>query len=227
MALTQGLVKQYIHCECDTLVMLANSHIELRQYLGHPDIRDRALQSRRTVIDNVKKLSPRILDAINVEAARYGQKLPGKTPATLVKSRRDSFVVVSNVRWSTDISLLWDAVRKGQPGDERDGEGALARMAKKTKRIRRPSMPRSISCGKSGTRAKMTRSASRNLQAVRRLDGEGGGRACLTRTRSQAEQDPDARAFVHCTRILLDQICRRAVEGETIPHHEKFFSVFK
>ena len=73
----------------------------------------------------------------------------------------------------------------------------------------------------------MTRSAARNLQAVRRLDGEGGGRARLWRTRSQAEQDPDARAFVRCDCILLDRIWRLVVEGETIPHREKFFSVFE
>ena len=32
--------------------------------------------------------------------------------------------------------------------------------------------------------------------------------------------------FNRCARILLDQIWRRVVEVETIPRHEKFFSVF-
>ena len=79
-ALTPGLIKRNMRCECGTLVMLANSHIELRQFLGRPAIRDRALQSRRTVVDNVDKLSPELLDAIYVEIVERGRKLQGKTP---------------------------------------------------------------------------------------------------------------------------------------------------
>ena len=79
-ALTLGLIKQNMRCDFDTLVMLANSRNELRRLLGRPDIRDKALQSGRTVIDNDDKFTPEILDAINVEIAKRGRKLQGKTP---------------------------------------------------------------------------------------------------------------------------------------------------
>ena len=129
-ALTPGLIKQNTRCECGTLVMLANSRNELRRLLGRPDIRDRALQSRRTAFDNVKKLSPELLDAIDVETAERGRKLQGKTPETPVKVRCDS------LRRGEQRSLVdgcWPSAgrgaRGGQPGGERLEEGGLARMA--------------------------------------------------------------------------------------------------
>ena len=79
-ALTPRPVKRNMRRDCDTLVVLANGRIEPRRLLGRPEIRGRDLQSRRTVIDNVDEFSPELLDAINVEVARCGQKLRGKTP---------------------------------------------------------------------------------------------------------------------------------------------------
>ena len=116
-ALTPGPVKRNMRCDFYTLVMLANGRNEPRRLLGRPDIRDKALQSRQTVIDNVDKFAPEILDAIDVEIAKRGRKLQGKTPETPPVARADSFVVENNARRPTDMSLLRDAVRAGvNPG---------------------------------------------------------------------------------------------------------------
>ena len=130
-ALTPGSIKRNMRCECETLVMLANSHIELRQFLGRPAIRDRALQSRRTVVDNVDKLSPELLDAIDVEIVERGRKLQGKTPETPARFAATLSSWRAPFAGRRMPAFRGRGAREGRPGGERVEEGGLARMAQR------------------------------------------------------------------------------------------------
>ena len=232
-ALTLGLIKQNMRCDFDTLVMLANSHNELRQFLGHSDIRDKALYARRTVIDNVNKFTPELLDAINVEIVKCGHKLQGKTPETPLIARADSFVVENNARWPTDMSLLRDAVRAG-----------VNLGAKELQKAGLPGWQKSESDTASVKAAfnlvrKVGSASEEDVKAyleickpfVAWMEKTAAALASrgsdLEPIKIKPNKIPMLEHFIRCARILLDQIRRRVVEGETIPHREKFFSVFE
>ena len=231
-ALTLGLIKQNTRCDFDTLVMLANSHNELRQFLGHSDLWDKALYARRTVIDNVNKFTPELLDAINVEIVKCGHKLQGKTPETPLIARTDSFVVENNARWPTDMSLLMDAVRAGVKLGAKELQKAGLPGWQKSETDTAPVKAAFNLVRKVGSASEDDVKAY--LEICKPFVAWMERTAVLLASRG-SELEPikikpnkiaTLEHFIRCARILLDQIRRRVVEGETIPHHEKFFSVF-
>ena len=66
---------------------------------------------RQTVIDNVSLLTPATIREVNELVVAAGHGVVRKKPGAPLHGRVDSFVVKTDVRHSTDVSLLWDAVR--------------------------------------------------------------------------------------------------------------------
>ena len=80
--------------------------------LGHGIIDDDKEYPLQTLKDNISLLTPDVLDRINEIVVNAGHKLVGKKKEHELNARCDSFVVETNVHFPTDISLLFDAVRK-------------------------------------------------------------------------------------------------------------------
>ena len=80
--------------------------------LGHSEIFDDDEYHLQTIKDNVRLLTPDLLDQINQEIVKSGHKLVKKKGNEVLHGRCDSFVVETNVHYPTDINLLYDAVRK-------------------------------------------------------------------------------------------------------------------
>ena len=105
-----GVVKQGLGCDFDHLHDLVNEHKTLRNFLGHTDW-DKKLYHYQTLVDNVSLLNPELLGKVNQLVVESGHTVVGKKPGEPLRGRCDSFVVETNVRHPTDVSLLWDAMR--------------------------------------------------------------------------------------------------------------------
>ena len=156
-----------------------------------------------------------------------------------MKGRCDSFVVETDVHYPTDITLLWDAMRKliigcgrispvyGWPGwgKYRYNLRQLKQLLRRVQRLKHSS-------------ATDEKKQAQREQAIRRayqqyLEESRQLVARVEETLAQWPEDEngaermDMRRFVDHAHRQIDQIDRRVLQGETIPHGEKVFSLFE
>ena len=106
-----GIMRLNLNCEYDRLQELANEHRTLRQMLGHGFLDEDKRYALQTIKDNISLLSEEVLLQLNVMIVNHGHRLLN-APDKPVFTRCDSFVVEGNIHFPTDISLLFDALRK-------------------------------------------------------------------------------------------------------------------
>ena len=223
--LVMGVVKQGLGCDFDRLHELGNEHKTLRKFLGHPAISDK-LYHYQTLVDNVSLLNPELLGKVNQLVVESGHTVVGKKPGEPLRGRCDSFVVETNVRHPTDVSLLWDAMRcmyrhagllgsKHKVPDWRQWQHLQNTLEKKFNKIRK------------------TRRASRkDIKAYLKLCAELIGRVkallleLAAKGVSPQKINKITNFVMHAVR-QIDQIDRRLLKGETIPQNEKVFSIFE
>ena len=156
-----------------------------------------------------------------------------------MKGRCDSFVVETDVHYPTDITLLWDAMRKlsigcgrlspayGWPGwrKYRYNLRQLKRLLRQVQRVKHSS---STDEKKQAQREQALRRAYQQyLAESRRLVSRAEETlASWPAGEEETERATVARFVAHAHR-QIDQIERRVLQGETIPHGEKVFSVFE
>lgn len=109
--LVMGMLRLTLNIDYDFLHDLVNNHTTIRKMLGHSSILEETTYNLQTIKDNVHLLTPELLDKINQVIVKAGHTLVKKKDDVL-NVRCDSFVVETNVHFPTDISLLWDAMRK-------------------------------------------------------------------------------------------------------------------
>ena len=226
--LVLGVLKQGLGCDFDRLHDLTNHHQTIRAFLGHGDFDDKTRYEYQTVVDNVSLLTPELLSAVGRLVVESGHKVAKKKPGEPLRGRCDSFVVETDVHYPTDVSLLWDAVRcllreTGLTAEQYAVRGwrqwrHLSREVKKlfnkvrsTRRAQRH--PERVAAYVERCRALVER-AEATLDVLR---GQGVGELrCRSITGLAAH-----------ARRQIDQVERRLLRGETIPHAEKVFSIFE
>ena len=67
--------------------------------------------SCRTILRNVWLFRPALLEEINKVVVQAGHKLQGLGSGQPLQARCDSFVVETDVKYSTNVRLLWEALR--------------------------------------------------------------------------------------------------------------------
>jgi hypothetical protein len=239
--LVLGVVRLGKNIDFDCLTDLANQHNALRQMLGHGGSFDKEHRyALQTVNDNMKWFTPEILDGINQLTVKAGHEfahIDNKPLTTHV----DSFVGKINIEYPTDTRLLWDAVRClirtcSYASDTLGISGWRQRdhLTKQIKNLFRATQNIKRS------NAKTPKKVEKREQAILDLN-----QAYLDRCRpilEKSEQflivfpknDPIADGYaeeikgyqVHMIR-QMDQIERRVIKGEVIPHAEKVFSIFQ
>ena len=240
--LVLGTLRLGLNIDYDRVHELANEHKTLRQMLGHAgwaeDERDRyALQ---TIKDNLRLFTPEILDRINQVVVAAGHALVKKSPDATLAVRADSFVVETHVHYPTDINLLWDAMRKlieiiaglcadlGMT-DWRQSAYQLRQFKKLFRQVQRLKHSTAKDPEKRTAKQEAVRQAHRDyLDAAKIL---------LARVRAtlwtlQVGQVPAAlleplELYLGHAERQMDQIRRRVLLGQTIPHEEKVFSLFQ
>jgi len=239
--LVLGTLRQGLNADYDRILELANQHNTLRQMLGHGGWEDDYRYELQTLKDNLRLFTPEILDRINQEVVRAGHTLVKKSPQDGLNARCDSFVVKTHVHFPTDSNLLLDAIRKSI---ETCAELAQANGLSEWRQSRynihqfRKAYQKVQRLRHSTSRDEAKREAKRQeIEAAYQtyLDQAEGylERARYTRDRLQigcsipeAMLTPLDGYMAHAER-QIEQIRRRVLQGETIPHHEKVFSIFQ
>lgn len=241
--LVLGTIRLNCDWNYDKLKEMADNHKTLRRMLGHStDWMDDYQYPLQTLKDNVKLLTPELLDDINVLVVKSGQSLV-KKKGDLLRGRADSFVLETNVHYPTDINLLFDASRKTvemtsdlcaklRISGWRQGAHQLKAL-KKLFRICQKSK-RSISKDPQRQEYKEERVKSSHSEYIGKA-GDLLSRAqetigtillsgCDTSTLLMTEI---IERYVKDGRHQIDLIARRVLNGEKIPHDEKIFSLFE
>ena len=228
--LVLAVVKHAINCDFDRLAELANEHSTLRRMLGlTPEFCDRRFQ-QRTLVRNVSLLTPPLLSEMNTLVVRAGLRVAGKQEGEPLQGRADSFAVESNAHYPTDVNLLWDAERKllavlgavcGACGVE-----GWRQWEHWTKRVRRLYQAVSTWQRRKGKRGK--RRVRCYLRVARRLVKRAEETLPKLAARGVKESvREEIEAYLEHARRQIDQIDRRVLKNQVIPHEEKVFSIFE
>lgn len=239
--LVLGVLRLGLNVDYDRIQELANQHKTIRQMLGHSDWLDEQEYELQTIRDNVSLFTPEILDRINQEVINAGHSLLKKNAEEPLKSRADSFVVKTDVHFPTDTNLLSDAIRKviqtcatlcDALGLTEWRQSAYhLRGFKKSYRLIQ-TLKHSTSQDEAKRQAKQAQ-IEVAYQTYLDLAEIHVQRAHATRQRLHADHGVPAPMLADLDEYLahaerqIDQIRRRVLQGETIPHGEKVFSIFQ
>ena len=239
--LVLGTLRLSCNWDYDKLMEIANNHDTLRLMLGHSRMDNDFRYALQTLKDNVSLFTPELLDKINQIVVKYGHEIVGKKPDEKLRASCDSFVVETDVHYPTDINLLWDAMRGiillimalcdqlGLPG-WRKGDY----LVKKVKRLFRKAQQ----MRRSNSKSEEKKSRRGRLIIAAHLAYLDIASALVEKTKESllAVSSTDIVVDLKIKEILryiahaerqIDQIRRRVVEGESIPHNEKVFSIFE
>jgi hypothetical protein len=209
--------------------------------LGHSTWDAQSQWPVQTLKDNLRLFTPELLERINQVVVEAGHALVKKSPQEGLAARCDSFVVETNVHFPTDINLLCDAVRKAiDTSAALCGELGLSDWRQSAYNIRclKRAYRSVVQLKRSKSRDEDARSArAKQIKQAHRdyldLAGDFLLRARLTRdTLHTLHQVPEAAlapldAYLAHGARQSDQIRRRVLLGERIPHEEKVFSIFQ
>ena len=239
--LVLGALRLTCNWDYDKLHEIANNHMTLRQMLGHGRMDASYQYELQTLKDNISLFTPEILDKINQIVVKYGHQIAGKKKDENLTGSCDSFVVETNVHYPTDINLLFDAVRKMitlimdicEPmniSGWRQGQYHVRKAKKLYRNAQQLKRSASKDAAKRAERKQLIINAHRayidlaqsyvdrvrqTLRAIHRP-------AMMMYFRiKQAEE------YIHHAERQIDQIRRRVINGETIAHSEKVFSIFE
>jgi len=239
--LVLGVLRVNLNWDYDRLEEMANNHKTIRGMLGHGSFDDDYEYKLQTLKDNVHLLTPEIVEKINQVVVQAGHSLVKKKEAEKLNGRCDSFVVETDVHYPTDINLLFDSMRKvisltatlcaicGLTGWRQSNHNikTLKRLFRKAQQLKRST---SKDPKKKKQREKVIIEAHQRYivgagdfltKARASVDEVNGGSVIAIALVMEIE-----RYLSHADR-QIDQIRRRVIDGEKIPHTEKTFSIFE
>lgn len=241
-----GVLRLSLNCDYDRLKELVNQHKTIRQMLGHGDFCDDYQYNLQTIKDNVRLLTPELIEEINVIVVKEGHRLLGKKKANEpLRGRCDSFVVETNIHYPTDINLLADAVRKVIELTAKLSENHLpsewrqyaynvksikkkTRIAQQKKRVRGKTEEQKEKCQKEKVEAhrdlveKSKFFICKSEDTLKKIKSSG-----VDLSEQEERLCQEIEKFKNHADRQIDQIVRRVLQGEKIEADEKVFSVFQ
>ena len=239
--LVLAVIRLGLNADYDRIHNLANNHLGIRELLGHGAWGENTEESYhlQTIKDNLKLFTPEILDRINQEVVQAGHVLLKKSPDEVLTGRCDSFVVETHVHYPTDINLLLDAIRKaietaGRAAHEQDLTGWRQWRYQKNSIRKAYRILQKMKHSTAQDPDKRAAHEARTLEAYRAyldLAEQQVTRAEETanalRTMGLFDAAQPIEGYMEHARRQTDQIRRRVLQGEKIPHSEKVFSIFE
>jgi len=239
--LVLGTLRLNCNWDYDKVQEMANQHSTLRQMLGHAFLDQSYQYPIQTIKDNVRLLTPQGLDEINQVVVKAGHNLVKKNCEAGLKSRCDSFVVETNVHFPTDINLLLDAMRKVivltarlclalGVGGWRQSMHNLKGIKKLYRRAQKLKRSSSQDETKKAAQQEVIKQA---YGAYIEMAHEFVERAEASLIDLRRKGCPAEITMMHIegyikhARRQIEQIKRRVLQGEIIPHDEKVFSIFE
>jgi transposase, IS5 family len=239
--LVLGVVRLGLDADWDRMEHIANYDSLVRQMLGVPATPwggDAKVFGHQTLRDNVALLDDELLQQINARIAAAGREVFAKkdgAPLAALEVKVDSYVLETDVHFPTDLNLLWDAGRKCV--DLVEGLRASGHALpgwRKFKAWRRQLK----ACERTASHI-VYRGGPNKEARVKSAVGEylAVGRELSIKVRQTllglCDEAVDAArwerlAWFHAMLDKhLDLVERRLLKEETIPAHEKVFSLFE
>jgi len=197
----------------------------------------------QTLKDNVSLFTPELLDKINQVVVSTGHVLVKKKEGEALRGRCDSFVVETNVHYPTDINLLYDAMRKvitltAQWCEQHELSDwrQHAYNVRHLKRLMRAAQNKKRSKARSEDQknknaALIVEAHQEYLDVAERYLEKAQETLALLDKQASSEFDVlkklQIEGFMEHALRQIDQINRRVIVGEAIPHAEKVFSIFE
>ena len=242
--LVLGTLRLNCNWDFDKVHEIANNHTKVREMLGHLKTDFDSNYALQTIRDNIALLTPSILDEINQVVVKAGHDIISKKKDLELKCSCDSFVVETDVHYPTDINLLFDAMRKmisliaiicseiGITFWRQSHHNILAvkRLMRVIQKLKR-----------SASNNKAKKEARDNLIVMKHQDYIETCQVFVSKAKEtmhilrelglvSATQDlrlKTVEEYIRHAERQIDQISRRVLLGEKIPHEEKVFSIFE
>jgi hypothetical protein len=241
--LVLGTLRLGLNADYDRIHELANEHRTIRQMLGHGFLDDEKKYNLQNLKDNLRLFTPELLDQINQEIVRAGHRLFKKKDEAPeeISGRCDSFVVETNVHFPTDINLLYDAIRKTIEESAnwsqqcgltlwRQSDYNIRKFKKQYRRIQKLKHSTSKDEEKRKAQEDAIKQAHQVYldQAEHYLERARTTRILLSTMHGIFWAFMGAlHGYIDHAERQIDQIRRRVIQGEKIPHDEKVFSIFQ
>lgn len=233
-----GVLRLDLNADYDRLHEWVNQHKTLREMLGHSLYDDDKNYAYQTLVDNVSLLTPELLDQLNQLIVEGGHVLVKKGESAL-RGRCDSFVVETDVHYPTDLNLWWDALRKAitltalwceslQLSDWRQYRYHL-RQLKRLMRSAQSKKRHKAQAGVEQSNAPMIQAYQTYIDPAQcRLDKiQITLSKLMAMTPTGLLQKIEIEGYLQPARRQIDQIERRVIKNEIIPHAEKVFSLLE
>ena len=239
--LVLGLLRANCNWDFDHLLDMANNHIKIREIMGLApyDLRKFKLQ---TIKDNLSLLTSDVLDEVNALVVTSAHKKLDHEQEN-IKGKCDSFVVETDVHYPTDINLLLDAIRKvieltakictGLGLTEwRQSKHILKKIKKKYRKAQKLKHSKSKNDEKKQEREQEIIKAHQEYIDIVLFYLNKAKMTLESLTQDHGTENVflallPIEKFINHAERQRDQIYRRVVLGETIPHSEKVFSIFE
>jgi hypothetical protein len=240
--LVLGVVRLGLDADWDRLEHIANYDSLVRQMLGVPATpwgADAKVFGHQTLRDNVALLDDELLQQINARIAAAGREVfakKGGAPVAALEVKVDTYVLETDVHFPTDLNLLWDAGRKcvdliekyrGQFGYKLPGWRKAKEWRRQLKGCERIAS-HIVYRGGPNKEARVKRTVRDYLAVGRKLSAKV--HASLLDLCDQPVDAAHWEGLEYFHRMLdkhLDLVERRLLQEETIPAHEKVFSLFE
>jgi hypothetical protein len=193
----------------------------------------------QTIKDNVSLFTPEILDQINQVVVKAGHQLVKKKEGEALQGKCDSFVFETNVEFPTDIRLLFEACRKALDlaarscryhglTDLRKRHSRLRQLKRQYHIVRKAKHSTSQHEEKQKAQHQyMIEMYEQYLKEALSLIQKVKETVAVLRLVTSHQVIAEIESYlVHANR-QVDQIRRRVIFGEVIPHGEKVFSLFE
>jgi hypothetical protein len=240
--LVLGVVRLGLDADWDRMEHVANYDLLVRQMLGLPATPwddESKMFGHQTLRDNVALLDDELLQQINARIAAAGREVfakKGGAPLAALEVKVDTYVLETDVHFPTDLNLLWDAGRKcvALIVKYRDQFGYALPGWRKAKDWRRQlkacerRASQIVYRGGPNKEARLRRAVRAYLSVGRELATKV--RESLCSLCDQPVELAHWEALEYFQRMLakhLDLVQRRLLQEETIPAHEKVFSLFE
>lgn len=242
--LVLGTARLNCNWDYDKVQEMANNHKKIRQMLGHAETDFDAAYALQTIRDNVSLFTPEILDDINQIVVQAGHRIITTKKDQELRGSCDSFVVETDVHYPTDTNLLFDAIRKmifllavicSEIGITawRQSHHNILKVKRLLRGIQKLKRSTSTDEAKKAQRDKFIVMEHQNyidvcqsyvLKAKEtiRILRELGILSMSQDLRLSTVED-----YIGHAERQIDQIRRRVVLDEKIPHEEKVFSIFE
>jgi IS5 family transposase len=239
--LVLGALRLACNIDYDNLKNLADNHRELRLIMGDSALERDSYYALQTIKDNVSLLTPDVLGRVSQLVVKHGHKLSGASERDAFYARCDSFVVETNVHYPTDINLLLDATRKvitlmavvcseaGITDWRQSGHGKrkVKKLYRKAQRSKRLTSKNPKKVEEKERAIKEAYLAYLGLCVDFLTKAEKTIKSLKVDTPAQMARILAIERYMSHAWRQIDQVHRRVIEDDTVPHEEKVFSIFE